>query len=1512
MVSNITQIQLNTRGYLDVLDNVPLPITMSISQIQDISKKTGFFSKTIRLAGTANNHNILTQIFDINTIDGSFDQSVKEECTIIQNGVPILSGFFRLIDVIKTAPSQGNPDEQIVYEAEVKGDSSDLFSSIGDKYLTDLQNFRQYNHVYSTDNVLNTRGFTWRNGYKYHLHYNTKPTYELTDFTPSIFSKVYFDAIISEAGFTYEWDSLTDTKFDKTIVPYNGDAPLVDQSLNNLRAGFNSAGDILAYNLNNDLDYTNKRLMKFNQTTFLPPLQNPANNYSPSTGFWTAPFSGDVVVKTKYFWQSYVYCPVPVWITYSYGNSGTFTRTMAHYVGDASTNTYYYSTNSTFYRQSTKVLKGSPLALTAGNNLYISGYTPEFNLIIPVNTGQRLGNYVHCNLRTIGEGNPIDGPVKVRRNGPNGPEIAPGDSLYPQIITYFGPANAGGIINNDRDYFKIEPSGKLQNGQVINMNDFIPKKVKQKDFLKAITTLYNLYITTDPNIPNKIIIKSRNEYYNDGGVKDWSDKHDQTSETKVEYQADVQDKILTFSYKDDKDPYNEDYKTKYDETYGQLSYVFSNGFVQSTKKIGDTLFSATPIEDIPSYDINGVNQNKRLIVPTIQAGVPKNNLRILYDCDWVDGNWGMKVLSNVFGIPYATVRGMSQYPHASHFYPNSINPTDDLNWGKNPFYYYGSYSGLTNNNLYNKYWSRFINQIEKGTLTTTKLRLNATDIANINFADKIWLHDNYYFLNKITDFDANSENGLTTVELISVDDDTIFAPTNDDNSGTLRRTGRFGSVKNKMSKERADSDVDNTYGEDVVYTDVKGYGNIIQAGTTGSIIQGSNNAYASINSILQGNNNQVGTINSIVSGNDSIVSGENVYLFGVSGFSSDTSSLAVIGTNTTYVNSPTIYLGGTGSTIYINGDTGQTLSYLWKSGSTGTTNIVAVTDTTTDATGDYAVAWGINNLASGYASLAGGENAIASGSYSIAFLTGRASGYGSFAMGAAPDFGGPTASGDYSVAWGSDTTASGINAFALNAYTVASGDRSFAIGNGAIANGANSFAGMQATADGTGTFAFGTSQTNAVGDSSIAIGSNAKAIGTQSMALGTGAGSGLSNGNTTANGLYSFAAVGATANGESSIAIGWSGTAVGDYSTVIGSTGATANGYGSFASGFDSIANGDKSFAMGTGAVANGLGATAIGNLSLAGGGYSLAGGNLCVATGETSFAFGVDTFASGNTSVALGVNTQAIGDFSTAIGYGSQATGIYSYAEGNQTIASGETSHAEGYLSIAGGAWSHAAGLQCQALGDNSYAQGYNSKAIGNISHAEGLNNNANGGASHAEGNATNANGDNSHSEGRLTTANGESSHAGGRGAVANAYGEFARTSNDKGQMGIVTWGGVTPNATQVGLSLDGIYTGTERFLIQDDSAYQFKFWAVAMDASGNSKEWEGKALIKAVSGTITLVGDSWTSTYGDGGLSTASIDTGFGTPVGSNGIIEPVVQGIAATNITWFVKGEYTRVTI
>ena len=51
-MSFITKIQLGNLGYLDIDENVSVPLNFSVAEIQDISKRQGGYSKTIKLPGT--------------------------------------------------------------------------------------------------------------------------------------------------------------------------------------------------------------------------------------------------------------------------------------------------------------------------------------------------------------------------------------------------------------------------------------------------------------------------------------------------------------------------------------------------------------------------------------------------------------------------------------------------------------------------------------------------------------------------------------------------------------------------------------------------------------------------------------------------------------------------------------------------------------------------------------------------------------------------------------------------------------------------------------------------------------------------------------------------------------------------------------------------------------------------------------------------------------------------------------------------------------------------------------------------------------------------------------------------------------------------------------------------------------------------------------------------------------------------------------------------------------------
>jgi hypothetical protein len=218
-----------------------------------------------------------------------------------------------------------------------------------------------------------------------------------------------------------------------------------------------------------------------------------------------------------------------------------------------------------------------------------------------------------------------------------------------------------------------------------------------------------------------------------------------------------------------------------------------------------------------------------------------------------------------------------------------------------------------------------------------------------------------------------------------------------------------------------------------------------------------------------------------------------------------------------------------------------------------------------------------------------------------------------------------------------------------------------------------------------------------------------------------------------------------------------------------------------------------------------------------------------------------------------------------------------------------GEHSHAEGHRSTASGDYSHAEGSRNTAIGQGSHAEGHRSTANGFYSHSEGSGK-ANGDYSHAEGGAI---------------ASGYASHAGGSGVSNNNF-EWARSNSTLGQYGVVSVSTATTNNVATELFID---ITNQRFSIGSGMTYFVNITVLCVDVySGDSKEFRGNCLIKNVSGTTSLVGSSaLASTYGDGSLSAT---TAVFSADNTNDALITTVTGLAATNIHWFCKYEYTQV--
>jgi len=93
------------------------------------------------------------------------------------------------------------------------------------------------------------------------------------------------------------------------------------------------------------------------------------------------------------------------------------------------------------------------------------------------------------------------------------------------------------------------------------------------------------------------------------------------------------------------------------------------------------------------------------------------------------------------------------YPYCGHV-DNPITPTLDLCFGvPSEIYYVNPYgfTSYTNNNLYNKYHSKFIEEItdRNSKLIVLFIYLNPLDIFNISFRDLIYIDNHFYRLQKI-------------------------------------------------------------------------------------------------------------------------------------------------------------------------------------------------------------------------------------------------------------------------------------------------------------------------------------------------------------------------------------------------------------------------------------------------------------------------------------------------------------------------------------------------------------------------------------------------------------------------------------------------------------------------------------------------------------------------------------------------------------------------------------------
>jgi hypothetical protein len=712
----------NYAGVLDVRQDVQFPLNFSVGDIRDISKRSGTFSKTIVLPGNDNNNQLLNHYYDVNIEAGTFDVSKLTKCQVVQNNVVILDdALLQLINVNKTQTTDAH--EQVVnYEVLIKDTKAELFTTMNSQELNDLD-FSDLDHYQTTDAIVATFSNTQANGYKYVLPYSTTGSnnYHIRQMKPAIYAKTYFDRIFNTAGFTYQWDDLSVARFDKLLIPYNGDENYFNWD---------------DYKVTATNSFTTNQAQPTTGTfnPFIDLLDNwteisdPQGIFNPTTGVYTAPTDTDPLASQYYNYQ--------INIEYEL----TFKNFSANPVQPYNLVNGVYVPISRTFQPYLKALSSTPFGAQA--NL-----TPT-SILTDIPAGvTTFGSYSNAVI-TAPSGSIVTGASLTLRAG-----IA---SNWQSGFTYWRdasgtPARVDVNINILNISLEITPNSNtpIISG-FLNMNEYVPQKIKQSDFVKSIFMMYNLFADVDPEQPNNIILRHRDEYYDNGLEKDWTYKLAKDREQNLEFLPDVSSKRIILTYKEDTDEPNVLFKQSTDEIYGQQEYIFDSEYVRDidTKEL---VFSPTPI----------AQTTFGAVVPMINGQTPKTNIRILYDGgEQPCGVWNL-VANGTTGT-----FGINTYPALTHF-DDAITPTFDINFGTCDFYYYNP-ATLTNNTLFNLYWRRTINQINVGKMLTTYFYLNEGDIHSLKLNDKIRIDNSWWNINKVIDYNANL-NQLTKVELISVD-----------------------------------------------------------------------------------------------------------------------------------------------------------------------------------------------------------------------------------------------------------------------------------------------------------------------------------------------------------------------------------------------------------------------------------------------------------------------------------------------------------------------------------------------------------------------------------------------------------------------------------------------------------------------------------------------------------------------------------------------------------------------
>jgi hypothetical protein len=731
-----------------VINDIPIDVTLQIADVREPENGAGSFTKTVDIPGNPEVNQFFEDVYSLNVSLQTYNPNLKVRAIYYKDELPQFEGYLQILGIEIDEPTQ-----KVIYKCNILGEVLTLFNQIKDKQLTDLYNYSIiptptylplsiYNHTLSASTIqtswnLNSPQGTGV-GYVYapidrgHVqsYYYGASGFSVEQYAgcAGFFAKAYVDRIFQQAGFTYTSNFFNSNLFKNLVI-----TPTKTPSLSPTILGQNKFLANISTNqvLNKTLTGSGP-LFSFNSTS---PDVVAYNNEVYDAGNKYNNTASPIVVGPNTI-QPYNFRPD---VTKLYNISA-----------DATISFQFFDAGNVDRTSTTNAVSG--------------------NITLGVGSGTQIPPLTSM---TFGSTNSNSFSVQV----PNALLLS-GQAIY----GYFSFNNLS-FINNSHvitqmrvtitaGAFSAEfASPSPYSGQNIDALDLIPENYTQDEFMRDLRKLFNLYFTVDKTNPKNLIVEPRPDFYLSTPLN-WENKHDRNSIVEIKPVGELDAIKYKFSYSDDGDYFNTKYKADFKDSYGYEEVDVQNDFIKSEKEIKVSL-APTPLV--------GNSYNNGLILSTYRK--QENNLisefkakpRILY--------WGglIAASNNAKPISFAFNNSIQNtFPYLGHL-DNPFNPQFDLNFGLVSYVYYVKPNQtLTNNNLYNKYYSQYINQItdKDSKIVKTRFYLTEDDIHRFEFRYPVYTIINnepgYYLVNKIV-FNPMADE-TSEVELLKLVDYPIFTP----------------------------------------------------------------------------------------------------------------------------------------------------------------------------------------------------------------------------------------------------------------------------------------------------------------------------------------------------------------------------------------------------------------------------------------------------------------------------------------------------------------------------------------------------------------------------------------------------------------------------------------------------------------------------------------------------------------------------------------------------------------